>query len=942
MIINRIKYTSVVLSMAFMQAAAQTDGPSWMKRDSLVDTQFGQVAATHTSDSRSVVKGEKLQKSFTQNVLNTLYGELPGLTVMQGSGEPGYDSPTLNARGIATFSGDSRSDRSVLVIVDGFESTMDQLNVQEIESVQLLKDAAAAAIYGMKAANGVLVVTTKKGRIQPLEVNFSAQLGLNTPQRMPEFLDSYRYATLYNEARANDGLSPYYDQTALDAYRTGSNPYVYPNVKWADKVLSKTSFVQNYNLNFRGGNEVMRYFALLNVSDNRGFFKGTDSKEDESANARFTRYNIRANIDVNITDELTAEMRMAASIQDKIGPAGGVWNVYNKLANLPANAFPAYNPDGSFGGNATYSNPIGDLKMTGLNSYNSRNIQTQLRLRYDLSALLKGLSIHGGVSFNNYFVGERNKSRKYQYFSLTEQPDGTFQYNPHSEETTMSISEGNNDQWRNTSFNAGLSYSNILGSKHAIDATAEWFNDETYNYVYEMSNTGLKDREFPYRYVGLRGHVGYTFDDRYMVDVAASYMGTDLYADGNRFGWFPAVSLGWIASNEGFLKDNSVLTYLKVRGSYGLVGNAAISGLKRYAYLADYAYTDGYYKGTDTNTKLGGISEGNVANPDLSWEKERRFNIGFDATLFSKLDLSFDYFLHKRKDILVDPAGAISSIYGVSYAAMNLGEVTNKGFEFQARYSDKTASGLEYYGQLNAWYAKDVVDYMAEEPRAYPNLERTGHAVDQGFGLEAVGLFRDQADIDNWPTQTFGDVKPGDIKYKDVNGDGQIDNQDVTAIGYCGTPRFSGSLTLGVKYKGFDAETMLYGVAGRTVYLSGNTYWAFQNAYGAPASAEDRWTADNPGADYPRLSTMAQPNNTQYSSFWQHNGSFLKMRYLEIGYTLPEQVAKKVLMKNARVFLNGTNLFRIHGLTSLKNADPEGLSGMPAMRTFSVGVQLKF
>ncbi len=938
---KRYLMTLLLAGIIVLNVSAQNDGSGWMERDSLVESLFGLIQQSHLSSSRSTVKGEKLRKSFTQNVLNTLYGELPGLTVMQGSGEPGSDSPTLTARGIGTFSATSRSDRKVLVIVDGFESTMDYLNVEEIESVSLLKDAAATAIYGMKAANGVLLVTTKRGKVQPLEINFNFQLGLNTPQRMPKILDSYGYATLYNEARANDGLTPYYDEKALEAYRTGSNPYLYPNVDWTKEVLKNTSFVQNYDLNFRGGNNVMRYFALVNISDNRGFFKDTDHKQDKNANSHFTSYNFRANIDVDITDELSAYMRMGAAIQNQVGPAAGAWSMYNKIANTPPNAFPVYNPNGSYGGNATYSNPVGDLLETGLNSYNSRNVQMQLRLRYDLSALTKGLSAHGGVAFNNYFIGYRNKSRKYQYFSLEGLDDGSFQYNPHSEETNMTINENSNDQWRNTSANAGLTLSSVYGGKHAVDATAEWFVDEITNFNDLNSNTSLKDREFPYKYIGGRGHVSYTYDDRYTADFAASYMGTDLYASGHRFGWFPAGSLGWTASNEKFLKENKVISYLKLRTSYGLVGNAAVMGNKRYAYLADYGYTEGYYKGT-TNASQSGIAEGSVANPNLTWEKEKRFNIGFDATMFDKLGISFDYFLHKRSDILTSPSGEIPAMFGISYTAMNLGKTTNKGFEAQARYADKLKNGFEYYAQFNGWYAKDRIDYEAEEPRAYPNLVRTGHGIDQGFGLKAIGLFHDQADIDNSPVQTFGDVKPGDIKYLDVNGDNQIDNQDVTAIGNTSLPRFSGSLVLGAKYKGFDAETMLYGVAGRTVYLSGNTYWAFMNQYSAPISAEDRWTEDNPNASYPRLSTMANPNNTQFSSFWQHDGSFLKIRYLEIGYTLPERIANKILMKNVRVFLNGTNLFRLCGMTGMKNADPEGLSGMPAMRTYSLGFQLKF
>lgn len=913
------------------------------QRDEALELQVGEVPATHRSSSVSTVKGERLKKSFTQNVMNTLYGEITGLTVMQGSGEPGNDSPSLTARGVGTFSASTRSTRDVLVIVDGFESTLEQLTVDEIENITLLKDAAATAIYGMKGANGVLVVNTKRGKIQPLQIDINAQVGVNTPQRMPQFLNSYNYAALYNEACVNDGLVPYYSDAALAAYHEHTDQYLYPDVNWADEILSKTSIQQNYNVSFRGGNNVVRYFTMLGTSQNNGFFKGTDPKRDVSANTGLTRYNIRANIDVNVTNELVAEMRMAANIQDKQGPAGGAWNYYNKIASIQPNAFPVHNPDGTYGGNATYSNPVGDLLETGLNSYDARNIQAQIRLKYDMSALLKGLSAHVGYSFNNYFLGQRNKSKKYTYYSLTQLQDGSLNYNQHSETTSMSIDEGSNNQWRNQSFVAGLSLNNVFAKKHGIDFTTEWFADETVNNTYETSDDGLKDRQFPYRYIGLRGHLGYTFNDRYTADFSYAYQGTDLYARGHRFGFFPAASVGWIVSNEDFMNDSKVVTYLKPRVSYGLVGNSAIMGSKRYAYTADYSYTGGYYKGKDQNVSVSGIAEGSVANPNLTWEKEKRFNVGVEATLFGKLDIDLDYFHHNRYDILVDPAGTVSAVYGVKFTSMNLGEVTNKGFELSMRYEEQIADKAKFYAQLNAWYSKDKVNYMAEEQRAYANLQRTGHTIDQGFGLKALGLFRDWEEIQNSPVQTFGDYQPGDIKYEDVNGDGQIDGDDVTAIGYNSLPRFSGSLVLGFKYAGFDIETMLYGIAGRTAYLSGNTYWAFQNQYAAPISAVDRWTPETAEtATYPRLSTMAVQNNTQYSSFWQHDGSFLKMRYLELGYTLPENVAKKVLAKNIRLFLNGTNLFSLHGMLNMRNADPEGLSGMPAMRTISVGAQLKF
>lgn len=938
-----MKYRNIIMRLLLvcllipstMQAQQECAVVDWMKKDSIVMTQLGEIPSWKVTGAMSTVKGSKLEKSFTQNVLNTLYGEIPGLTVMQVSGEPGHDSPTMNARGFNTF---STTDRSVLVIVDGFESTFDQLAVQEIESVTLLKDAAAAVVYGMRGANGVLLVTTKKGAVKPLEVNFSAQLGFNTPFRTPKYLNSYDYAKLYDEARANDGLDPVYAGTdALEAYRTGSNPYLYPNVNWYDETLKKSSVLQNYNLNFSGGNETVRYFAMLNVSDNNGFFKGTDRKRETSSNTKFTRYNIRANVDVNITKQLSAEMRLAANIQDQSGPAGGAWNMYNKLSLLPPNAFPVRNPNGSFGGNSTFSNPVGDLTETGYNSYNARNIQSNLRVRYNLGALTKGLSISAAFSFNNYFIGHYNKSKKYPYYSLSMSGD-EYVYNMYSEKTSMTIDDSQSDQWRNMTYEGTIDYSRIFGGRHSVDANVALFAQE----MYKLTDSGLRDSQFPYKNVGIRGHVSYGYDQRYVGEVAFAYEGSDLYARGNRFGFFPAVSLGWIASNEEFLKENDILTFLKVRASYGTVGNAAIADSKRYADTQDYKYSSGYYKGPN-NTSMSGMMEDVAADPGRTWESEKRVNIGIDATLWSKLDASIDYFNHKRSDILVSPTGAIPSILGMTFSTLNMGKTTNSGFEASLRYSDALSNGLEFYVQGNFWYAKNKINYMAEEYRLYPYQLRTGQMLDQGFGLVALGLFKDQADIDASPVQTFGEVRPGDIKYKDMNGDKQIDNQDACPIGNTGTPQYSGSLTLGLKYKGFDFETMFYGVGKRSVYLSGSTYWAFQNQYAAPESALDRWTeATKETATYPRLSTQANPNNTQYSSFWQKNGSFLKLRYVEVGYTLPERWSKAVYADKIRFFLNGTNLFSLHHLSDLKNADPEGMSGIPAMRTVSVGVKMQF
>ncbi len=915
--------------------AQDTGGCDWMKPDSTVYFPIGSVPSWKNSSAISSVRGAKLEKTFNQNVQAALYGELTGLTVMPAGGEPGHSTPTLIGRGYNTF---DTTDRSVLILVDGFQATLDNLTPEEIESVTFLKDAASTAIYGVRGANGVLLVKTKRGQKKPLEINVSAQLGINTPFRKPKFLNAYNYAVLYNEARANDGLEPYYDYNALEGYHEGTNPYLYPNVNWLDQITNNTSLIQNYDINFSGGNDIVRYFALLNYSDNNGFFKGTDPKRDESSNDKFSRYNLRANVEVNLNKNFLATTQIAANVQDYSCPIKGAYSTYDAAELTPPNAFPVRNPNGSYGGNATFSNPVGDLLETGFSSYNARNVQANLKLSYDFSDLVKGLSLSAGFSYNNYFIGNSYKTRKYPYFEIASFEDGKYTYNGYSEKTNMSIDDGNSDQWRNMNYLASLNYSNVFADKYEVSANYELYTEE----YYKMKNSSLKDAEFPYRYAGMRGNVQFAYDSRYIAQFAFSYEGSDIYPPHKHFGFFPAGSLGWVASNEKFLKGNKILTFLKLRGSYGKVGGQAIAGNKRYAYEQEYAYTSAYNFG-DPQTQTFGIAEDVIADANRTWESEKRTDIGIDASFWDKLSLTFDYFVHKRSDVLVSPSGAMPSFLGMNFSYLNLGKTTNKGYELSLRYEDGIKKDFHYYTQLNFWHHHNRIDYQAEELRLYPNLIRTGHSINQPFGLAALGLFHDQAEIDASPEQTFSSVKPGDIKYKDVNGDGKIDNQDQTAIGHPNYPEYTGSLTLGASYKSFDIEMQWYGVAKRSVYLNGTTYWAFMNQYSSPISAVDRWTPETAEtASYPRLSTQVNQNNTQYSSFWQHDGSFLKLRYLEVGYKLPLALISKLRMKEARVFLNGTNLFSLHKLQDMKNADPEGLGGYPQVRTVSLGLKLKF
>lgn len=905
----------------------------YLLRDTLSVSEFGEQESWRSTGAVSTASSSKLRKSFTQNVMNTLYGELPGLTVMTGSGEPGSDSPSILVRGINTF---DTSNRSALIMVDGYESTLENLSIDEIESISILKDAAATAIYGMRGANGVILVSTKRGTDTPMKVTFSAQTGFNTPFRMPEFLGSADYATLYNEARTNDGLSQYYSDEVIAAYRNGTDPYLYPDVKWASEILNKASLAQNYSLNFRGSNKSVRYFAVIGVSDNNGFFAQTDPKRQVSSNSKYTRYNVRSNIDVDITRYLSAHLNLAASIADKYSPSQGAWSTYNKLALITPNAFPVYNPDGSFGGNATFSNPVGDMTETGFGSSNSRNIQSDLSVAYDFEELVKGLKFAAGFSFRNWFSGDYNKSKKYAYYSVAD-GGGEYVYNTYSEDTDMSISDNGANQWRYVGYTFKLDYDRVFNDRHAVAANVHFFSDS--NYI--NPDTSLKDYQFPYKWMGFRGRLSYGFDKRYVAEFTFNEMGSDLYAKGHKWGFFPAAGLGWVVSNEEFLKGNRTINYLKVRASAGLTGNATTVGSVRYAYTQNYRYSASYYKGV-TNTAQSTMMEDSVADPNRSWESEFKANAGVEATLWNKLDLNADFFLNKRNGVLVSPSGEVPAVLGMSFSYLNLGRSTNAGFELGATFRDRVGN-LDYYVRGNAWFAKNRIDYMAEELRQFPYQVRTGGSYDQGFGLVSDGLFKDQAEIDAAPEHTFSAVKPGDIRYKDLNDDGYIDGEDTKAIGLTSTPQLSGSLVIGLKWNGFDFETMLYGVGGRTAYLSGNTYWALMNQYAAPVSALSRWTPETAGsAVYPRLSTQAVANNTQYSDFWQVDGSFLKLRYVEIGWTAPESFTKALKADSIRIFLNGTNLFSLGNMGKRMNADPEGLSGFPQMRTVSLGAKIGF
>lgn len=829
--IRRILLVSLLFGMNCSFAMAHTLRVDTLLQNDINRVAYGIQPKWMTTGAVSSVKGNEL-KSFVPNIANMLNGQIPGLVVQQWGCEPGADSPAMNARGVNTYG----SGTGLFIVIDGFQSTeayFQQLTPQEIESITLLKDASATAIYGSKGANGVLLITTKRGTSDKIKINFSIQSGFQQPLRLPEFLGAYDYATLYNEALVNDGKSPFYTPMDLEAYKTGNDPIFHPDVDWYGTILRKAAPITNYNFTASGSNEYFRYFVLLNVLDDRSLYRKAGNVSDFSKNGTYTRYNFRTNIDVKLSKRLQGAVTLGGTIEDKTNPgtSENTSGMFDLMSSIAPNAFPVYVSTGMYGGNSMYSNPLGDLMQTGYTSYNGRSLQAIFQLKGDLGFITPGLSVNGAVGFNTYFKSYSKKSRQYARYSVDRDNADEIIYTTYGQNTSLAGDESSSSQWRDYSLQASLNYNRTFNGLHNIDAIyLGSYND------YVVTGTDLS-----YKNIAMGGRVTYSYDKRYIGEFSFGYNGTENFPKGHRFGFFPAGSLGWILSNEAFLKGNPILNYLKLRASYGIVGNDNIGGIR---YMFDQYYDGyGYHLGNSNNVQ-DGLVQGKLANPDVTWEKEKKFNVGFEATLVNKIDVSFDYFIQKRSNILSQPYRTVPDYLGISRPDINIGKVGNKGLETSIRYNGIGKKDLTYFVETSLWYAKNKVVYNAEAIQENEYLYGTGRIVGQPFVLEAIGFFKDEDDILKSPTQTFTDVRPGDIKYKDQNKDGKIDSNDYYPIGYTSMPQITLGLHGGITFKGFDMDIFFQGAANRTVYCGGKYYHAFQNDAKVSSIALGRWTPE--------------------------------------------------------------------------------------------------
>lgn len=904
---------------------------------------LGLHAQDYGTGAISTATGDELYKRVESNFSNTFTGAFNGLTVLHGSGEMGNNDARYLIRGMGSYGVGSWSQAKIFV--DGFEVERDfmvSLSPAEIEKVEILKDAAALVLYGERGANGVIRITTRRGEIGKPSVNARVRYGVQTPALINKPLDAYEYASLYNQAVSNDNgmyWSPAYSDEQLEAFRDGTAP----NVDWYKEALRSAGHFVDADLVLHGGVKAARYSVNLDYLGNWGLMN--TKKTDATRNLGYNRFNVRGNLDFDVLKIFEVRLDIAGRIELLHRPNYSIPQLFTDLARYPSNIYNVFDDDARehYSGTAVYpNNPYGSVEGLGWAQVKARSLQTNLVVREKLDVLTEGLYLEEAFSFYGYTLSTYSKSRDYARWH-----DGA---TTTTNETTSIVASGYGSagmqDWKQGRITAG--YDRGFG-QHNVSAAAN-FNLSAYK----------GDGYFNYKYntLNVNGLAHYDYAHRYIAEIGFSCFGSDAFAPGHRWHFYPAVSAAWVASEEPFLKNSSAVQFLKVRASVGLNGSSdsgATSVLSdfnsngRYLFknYYTYSYIGSFYTGATNPEWQSTLVPMFVPNENIRPEKSLKANLGVDADLFGGLHLSADAFIDNRTDILTLDHSQMG-YYGKQYMFSNIGRMLSYGVEFAASYSGKSGDWSWNIGGTIAW-TRNIVKEMGEVAPAHSYNAATGRPYGTYIGLVADGFY-DITDFDDdgkllesLPTPAFGAVQPGDIKYLDLDKNGVVDQNDVTKVGRSWVPEWTFTLGGKVCWRGLDLEIAFQGVAGVSAYLLDN--WnqnvAFVDNGNAYAIARGAWAyypvdgIDNRAeATYPRLTTKSNENNYRTSSFWVKDASFLKLRNLEIGYTWKDRL---------RVFINGQNLFTISPLQREYNIDPENIKGLyPQLRTFNTGISVNF
>ena len=898
---------------------------------------FGlQQTNAESTGAVSTVYAENIDKSSAFSIGNSLYGNVLGLTTMQSTGVVWEQMPSMYIRGLKTLNGNN----GILLVVDGLErdnnwQALKYITPEEVESVSVLRDAAALALYGYRGVNGVVNIVTKRGKYDTREINFSYDHAFNYMTRKPELADAYTYASALNEALTNDGKQVRYSQNELNAFKNGTSPYLYPNVNWWEEVFRDRGASDIATLSFRGGSTKMRYYTMMNLQNNRGFIKNFDTNADYSTQEKYSKANFRTNLDIDLSPKTKMQANIMGILNEFSRPGMGSDNLISKLYQLPSAAFPIRTESGLWGGNTTWGenwNPVALTEGRAYSKGHTRGLYADMSLRQDLSSLTKGLGASVRIGYDNLASYWENHTKGYKYgmASVASWENGlpiAGEEITGGKDTEMSGDSKLDWQYRAFNFQMNVDWQRQFGV-HSLYSMLL--------YTYKYDNAKGINNTFYRQNAGWYTHYG--FKNRYFADFTLMASASNLLAPDHRWNVSPTVGLAWLISNEKFMQSQNVVDFLKLRASFGMLNTDNIPG---NGYWNE---TVGGGNGYPINNNFGGDGgwhEGRLASVNGTTEKAYKYNAGVDATLFKGLTLTVDGFYERRSDIWVSSDGQNSAVLGASGSYVNAGIVDSWGTEIGTNYYKKMGNVELNLGGTFTYNRSKIIE-MLEEPAAYDYTRSTGNPVGQIFGLQAIGYFVDQADIDNSLPQQFGPVKAGDIKYKDMNGDKVINSDDRVAMGYNSTcPEIYYSFSLGLEWKGLGFSAQFQGVGNYTAILSGTYYHPLvDNTTISNYVYRNRWTPETPNARFPRLTTETVDNNLQTSSLWLADRSFLKLRNCEVYYKLPSSWLNRFWVKNAKVYVRGVDLLCFDSIDQL---DPEAMNNSyPATRSIHVGLSVGF
>lgn len=889
-----------------------------------------------STGSVSVISSETTDRRSAKNIGNSIIGQGNGLISLQSGGRYADANPTFYIRGLQTLN----SKNSPLVMIDGIQRDIVSITPEEVESVIVLKDAAAVALYGYKGINGAINIVTKRGKYNTRSVKVTYDHLFTSLANKPKFVDAHTYGLAVNEARINDGMTGRYSNQELNALRNGTMPYLYPNVNWVDETFRDNAMTNKYNIEFRGGGEKFRYYTMLDLISNKGFVKEPGLNEGYSTQDKYVKGNLRMNMDINLTNTTDLQVNLLGVLQETSRP-GAQTDLWDLVYTVPSAAFPIRDKNGVWGGSDTWAgiqNPVAQSAGAAYYKNHTRSLFADMKLTQDLSGLTKGLSAFVRISYDNIANIYEDHSKEYVYsVNAPTWPDGASEPTVKSEiygkDSEMKTDAKTNNFDRLLHFDVGFDYQRTFGD-HSIYSQLKW--DYENNDPNGINNTVNRQN------ITWWSHYGYM--NRYFVDLALVGSGSSRLAPGTKWAFSPTLSAAWVISKEKFMENVKWVNFLKLRASAGIINVDNLPGDEVWSYYAQQYGTSGgtYPFDSGWNSSFGRSYLERVATTNPSHEKAYKYNVGVDAKLFGCLDVTLDLWKEHRTNIWVTSEGKYSEIFGMDPPYENAGIVDSKGIEIGLDYSKKLGQ-VEFNVGGNFSFNKNEIKEMLEEPRQYANLVQTGNPYGQLYGLEAIGFFKDEADIAASPTQNFSTVKPGDIKYRDVNGDNIIDANDKVAIGYSSTcPEIYYSLHLGAEWKGIGFYAMFQGTGNYSAVLNTKSmYWPLINNTNISQYAYDnRWTPQNQNAKFPRLSSQSNANNYQTSTLWLADRSFIKLRNLEVYYKLPTSWLKKTKVVNAaKLYVRGIDLI---SFDHIDENDPEAYGINPMTKSVALGLSVTF